>query len=213
MRVTLVVVLALLATGVTYRSASAQEPTADDAEFGPVITIEAIEVFGNTTTQTELIRRTLPIAPGDVIHASDKRLRDARFKVLALGFFRDVTLGMRKGTARGQVIVDVRVIERGTVVLNRLWFGTSNISPYWVGADIGQRNLLGLGVAVGGGFIYAPHGDVEGSRDQWAGEVRAADPSLFGTRWGANAAFTLVHGSEAYRVAGDSVRARRRRMT
>jgi outer membrane protein assembly factor BamA len=181
----------------------AAEPLHEDNEFGPVILIESIEIVGNTATQTELIRRTLPLSAGDVLHASDKRLREARFKVLALGFFRDVTLAMRKGTARGQVILEVRVVERGTIVLNRLWFGTSNISPYWIGADIGERNLLGLGIGVGVGAIYAGKGDVEGARAQWATELRANDPSLLGTRWGASAALTLVHGSEVYRVAGD----------
>ena len=175
----------------------------DENEFGPLIQIEAIEVTGNTATQAELIRRTLPLAVGDVLHASDKRLRVARFKVLALGFFKDVTLAMRKGTERGQVILEVRVVERGTVVLNKLWFGTSNISPYWLGADVGERNLLGLGIGVGAAFIYAAHGDVADMRNQWATELRANDPSLLGTRWGASASATLVHGSEAYRVSGD----------
>ena len=230
MRVTLGVVLALVAIGGPASADDAPPAPADDvepseppqsiesdsqkppeeaveqlteSEFGPVIVIEAIEVFGNTVTQSELIRRTLPLAAGDVVHASDKRLRDARFKVLALGFFRDVSLAMRKGSRRGHVVLEVRVLERGTVVLNRLWFGTTNVSPYWLGADVGQRNLLGLGVSVGAGFIYAAHGDVEGSREQWAGELRISDPSLLGTRWGANGAFTLVHGSEAYRITGD----------
>ncbi len=184
--------------------AGVEEPLfKDDSEFGPLILIESIDVVGNTATQTELILRTLPLKPGDVIHASDKRLRQARFKVLALGFFRDVTLAMRKGTARGQVIIEVRVVERGTIVLNRLWFGTTDVSPYWMGMDIGERNLLGLGIAVGAGIIYAADGDVAGDRPQWAAELRAADPSLLGTRWGANAALTLVHGSEVYRVQGD----------
>ncbi len=172
-------------------------------EFGPLIQIEAIEIIGNTATQTELIRRTLPLAVGDVLHASDKRLRVARFKVLALGFFKDVTLAMRKGTERGQVILEVRVVERGTVVLNKLWVGTSNISPYWLGVDVGERNLLGLGIGVGAAAIYAADGDVDGMRPQWAGELRVNDPSLLGTRWGVNGSATLVHGSEAYRVAGD----------
>jgi len=175
----------------------------DDSEFGPLILIESIEVVGNTATQTELIRRALPLQPGDVLHASDKRLREARFRVLALGFFRDVNLAMRKGSARGQVILEVSVVERGTVVLNRLWFGTSNVSPYWVGADVGERNLLGLGIGVGFGFIFASHGDVDGSRNQWATELRASDPSLLGSRWGLALAATLVHGSEVYRVTGD----------
>ena len=178
------------------------EQAAPETEFGPLLLIERINVVGNTATQEDLILRALPIQPGDVLRASDKRLREARFKVLALGFFRDVTLAMNKGSARGQVIIEVRVVERGTVVLNRLWFGTASLSPFWLGADLGERNLLGTGVGVGGGFIYAAEGAVEGARAQWALELRAADHSVLGTRWGANGSFTLVHGSEAYRVSG-----------
>jgi len=178
------------------------EPFHEDNEFGPVIMIESIEITGNTATQTEIIRRTLPIAPGDILHASDKRLRDSRFKVLALGYFRDVTLSMKKGSERGQVIIEIHVVERGTFVLNKLWFGSNSVSPYWFGADAGERNLLGLGIAVGAGLIYAADGHIAGDRDQWAGELRAADTSLYGSRWGANGSLTLVHGSEPYRVSG-----------
>lgn len=177
------------------------EPHDDDTQ-GPLVSIEAIAVRGNTATQTELILRALPIAPGDVLHASDKRLANLRFKVLALGFFLDAKVELHKGSERGQVIVQIDVIERGTITLNRLWFGTTTLSPYWVGADVGERNLLGLGVGVGAGVIYADHADLAGARAQWAGELRASDGSLFGTRWGANGSLTLVHGSEAYRVAG-----------
>jgi outer membrane protein assembly factor BamA len=189
----------------------------EDNEFGPVVMIEQIDVAGNTATQTEIIRRALPISVGDVLHASDKRLREARFKVLALGFFRDVALAIRRGSQRGQVIVEVRVVERGTLVLNRLWFGTTSLSPWWLGADVGDRNLLGLGIAVGGGFIYAHQaqlGDpnqppVEGQpafdgRNQYAAELRLSDPSVRGTPWGASWAITLVHGSEPYQVTGDA---------
>jgi len=180
----------------------AEPQLSPDGEFGPLLLIEQIDIAGNTATQEEVIRRALPIQPGDVLRASDRRLREARFKVLALGFFRDVTLAMNKGSARGQVIIEVRVVERGTLVLNRLWFGTASLSPYWIGADVGERNLLGLGVAVGGGFIYAAEGGPSGARAQWALELRASDPSVLGTRWGASGSLTALHGSEAYRVAG-----------
>ena len=173
-----------------------------DDDFGPVLLIERIEIVGNTATQDDIIRRALPIAPGDVLHATDKRLTNARFKVLALGFFRDVTFAMVKGSQRGNVVIRVEVVERGTFVLNRLWFGTTDASPYWFGTDIGDRNLLGLGISVGGGFIYAAGGSIEGTRDQWAGELRLADGSLRGSRWGANGSLTLVHGSDFYRSAG-----------
>ncbi len=201
------VVLVAAAAMCTHAPASAQPARRDGStelpDFGPRITIETIEVFGNTNTQRELILRVLPVAAGDVVAASDRRLRLARFKVLALGFFRDVRLVMRKGSQRGAVVLEVHVVERGTAVLNRLWFGTTDVSPYWVGADVGDRNVLGLGIALGAGFIFAEHGDVPRSRAQWATELRLADASVLGTRWGANAAMTIVRGSEVYRVGGD----------
>ena len=184
--------------------ASEDDPKAlepDDA-FGPVLLIERIDIVGNTNTQDDIIRRALPIAPGDVLHATDKRLTSARFKVLALGFFRDVTFTMDKGSQRGNVIIRVEVVERGTFVLNRLWFGTTHASPYWFGTDVGDRNLLGLGISAGAGFVYAAAGSIEGTRDQWAGEIRLADGSLRGSRWGANGSLTLAHGSDFYRIAG-----------
>ncbi len=185
-------------------AAEGEAPPATGGEFGPLLLIERIDIRGNTATQTELIRRTLPIQPGDVLRASDSRFRESRFKVLALGFFRDVTFAMTKGSARGQVVLEVTVVERGTVVLNNLWFGSTSLSPYWLGLDVGERNLLGLGFSVAGGFIYAANnGDIEGSREQWAAELRIADPSILGTPWGAHAGMTLVNGSEPYRVAGE----------
>jgi hypothetical protein len=174
-----------------------------DDELGPVLLIERIDIIGNSVTQDEIIRRALPIAPGDILHATDARLRNARFKVLALGFFREVTLTMHKGSERGNVIIELTVVERGTFVLNRLWFGSTHASPYWFGTDVGDRNLFGLGIAVGAGFIYAAAGSIPDTRDQWAGEIRLADGSLLGSRWGANGSLTFVQGSDFYRTSGN----------
>jgi outer membrane protein assembly factor BamA len=87
-------------------------------------------------------------------------------------------------------------------VLNRLWFGHTDASPYWFGTDVGDRNLFGLGIAAGAGVIYAAHGPIAGTRDQWAGEIRISDGSLRGSRWGANGSLTLAHGSDWYRTSG-----------
>jgi hypothetical protein len=198
----LLVVTAVLAVTADVRAQEAEAVAEDPDAIGPVIVIEDIEVVGNRSTLTEVILRALPVRAGDALRAGDPRLRDARWKLLALGFFRDVTLGLRKGSARGHVVLTVTVVERGTIVLNRLWFGTSESSPWWAGLDVGERNFLGTGLAVGGGFVYAGNGDIEGSRDQWAAELRVADASLFGSRYGVRGSFTWVHGSEPFRTGG-----------
>ena len=171
-------------------------------DFGRLIEIEAIEIVGNDNTSARVIRQALPFAPGDRIAAGSRRLRDARFKVLALGYFRRVKLAMRRGSARGRVIVEITVEERGTLQLGRLWFGTSTSSAAWLGADLSDRNFLGSGVTVGAAGVYARHGAIDGTRDQAAGELRAAAAGIFGSRWGLGAALTGVRGSEPYRIAG-----------
>lgn len=173
-----------------------------DPNFGPLITIEDIRVVGNRTTAERIILRAVPLRQGEQLRAADPRLTKARFKVLALGYFRDVTVALEKGSARGRVIVVVTVVERGTVVLNRLWYGTSQLAPYWLGLDLTERNFFGTGLLVGGGLVFADHGNVDGARDQWGGELRLGASGIGGTRWGAHGAFQVQRGSEVYRATG-----------
>jgi outer membrane protein assembly factor BamA len=173
-----------------------------DPTFGPLITIEDIRVVGNRTTAERLILRAVPLRQGEQLRAADPRLTKARFKGLALGYFRDVTVALEKGSARGRVIVVVTVVERGTVVLNRLWYGSSKLAPYWLGLDLTERNVFGTGILVGGGLVYAGHGNVVGARDQWGAELRLGAGNLGGSRWGAHGAFQVQRGSEVYRVSG-----------
>lgn len=186
--------------GVT--AGDAEALTDVDPTFGPMITIEDIRVVGNRSTAERLILRALPLRQGERMRAADPRLTKARFKVLALGYFREVTLRLEKGSARGRVIVVVTVVERGTVALNRLWYGTSALAPVWVGLDLTERNFLGTGLSVGGGVVWADHGTVAGARDQWGGELRLGAGAIGGTRWGAHGSMYLQRGSEPYRVAG-----------
>ena len=174
------------------------------ANFGPPIVIEGIEVIGNTVTATRIIVRALPFAVGDAMRAGDPRLRSARIKVLALGFFRSVDpIKLRKGSRRGHVIATVNVVERGTVILNRVWFGTSLQTPWWLGLDAGERNLAGSGLAVGAAFVFAGKGEAEGSRSQRAGELRLADPSILGSKYGAHGSLHWLRASEPYRISGE----------
>jgi outer membrane protein assembly factor BamA len=175
----------------------------DDPSFGPLLEIEAIEIEGNEWSADRVILRALPVHPGDVLRAGDPRLQKARFKLLALGFFRDVGLTLKRGSTRGKVVLVVVVVERGTVILNQLHFGTSSMTPGWVGADVTERNFLGTGVGVGAGAVWAADGDIAGQRAQWAGEARFADESVLGTPLGVHAGFLYRRASEPFRISGD----------
>jgi hypothetical protein len=175
-----------------------------DPSFGPLLTIERIEVVGNGSTASRLIERALPVKRGDVLRAGDPRMVTAELKVYALGFFRRVEIRLARGSRRGLVVVRVEVEERGTVVLERLHFGTTQVTPWWAGIDVTERNLAGSGLGVGAGFVLAGEGDAEGASDQRAFQLRLRADALLGVALGWHMSFHWVDASEPFRVSGDA---------
>lgn len=165
--------------------------------------IEEIEIVGNTRTAERLIRRALRIGPGDHLRAGDPRLRASRFWVLALGYFADVQLSLRRGSAHGKVILSVLVVERGTLTLNRVHLGTSEATPVWAGLDLSDGNLLGSGIGIGAAFVWAASAEIEGADSQMAFMLRVFDQSLLGTRLGVHGWLGFRDASEPYRMSGD----------
>src|SRR5205823_5951738 len=104
----------------------------------------------------------------------------SRFRVLGLGYFADVQLRLDKGSERGKVVLTVEVVERGTFILNRVWFGNSEATPVWLGIDLGDQNVFGTGIGVSGAFVWADRADLSGARDQYALRLRYDDPSVLG---------------------------------
>ena len=171
--------------------------------FGTAITIDDIVIRGNDTTSDRLIRRVLPVTRGSIVRSGEATLRNARYKILALGFFRHVKLSLQRGSERGHVVLIIDVLERTTFALNRLWFGTSNSSTAWLGADVSERNFLGTGFTVGGAAVFANDSDIAGSRNQYAGEIRIAAPGVLNSRWSLGGSLTAIHGSEPFRINGE----------
>jgi len=186
------------------QSAGSSNAIEKGSDFGPHIYIEAIEISGNSSTAENVIRKALTIHAGDSLRAGSPRIQAARYRVLSLGFFRTVKLSLAKGSERGHVVLLVEVEERGTIVLNRIFFGNSLTTPWWGGIDLTERNFAGTGIAIGGAFVVTGEGKVEGSRDQKSAVIRAADSALFATRFGWQGSVLALSASEPYRVRGAS---------
>ena len=201
MRRTAVVAALLVALGggASPRWARAQEdePPLGESDFGPVVEIERIDVAGNARTGEKIVRRALLVHEGDRLHAGDPRLNGSRWRVLALGYFLDVRLELGKGSRRGLVTITVRVVERGTTTLNRLFLGTSDLTDIWLGLDVGDTNLFGTGVAVSAAAVWADAPDLPGGEPQWALRLRAADTAVMGSRFGVRGSFLYADASEA----------------
>src|SRR5262249_33769114 len=151
----------------TNPSAPGHEASAADA-FGPRYVLEGIEVRGNRKTRAPVILSQILVRAGDVIAADDARVEASRFRLLGTGFCEDVRLALRRAQSRGRVVLVVDVSERGTIIINELFLGSSEATPVWAGFDIGENNFLGHGIALSTGFVVGAQADVPGAQTQQA---------------------------------------------
>jgi outer membrane protein insertion porin family len=111
-------------------------------EQGPRVYIERINVVGNFRTEDYVIRREFRVAEGD---AYNKIMVDqARQRLVALGFFKDVKVNKEPGSSPDRVILNVNVEEQST---GELSFAAGYSSAEGVIGEISytERNLLGTG--------------------------------------------------------------------
>lgn len=117
-----------------------------DVQFAMVrgdrIFVERIDIQGNVTTLDQVIRRQFRTSEGDPFNP--REIREAAERIRALGYFSDVDVQTRPGSASDQAVVDVNVEEEPT---GSLGFGVSYAINDGVGLafSFSERNLLGRG--------------------------------------------------------------------
>lgn len=117
-----------------------------DVEFalvrGPRVFVERIDIEGNQTTLDRVVRRQFDTVEGDPFNP--RAIRNAAERIRALGFFQNVDVQTREGSASDQVVVDVDVEEQPT---GNLSFGGSfsNDTGFSLAVGFSERNFLGRG--------------------------------------------------------------------
>jgi outer membrane protein insertion porin family len=125
---------------------NAQAKTIDltfDVQKGKQVSIERIEVRGNSKTRDRVIRRELRVYEGELFSGSG--LRRSQERVNALGFFETVEVTHRPGSADDRIVIQVEVKEKATGTFQvGLGYGAEN---FIFTAQISQNNFLGWGQA------------------------------------------------------------------
>ncbi|MGR3511542.1 MAG: outer membrane protein assembly factor BamA [Paracoccaceae bacterium] len=117
-----------------------------DVEFaivrGPRVFVQRIDIEGNQTTLDRVVRRQFDTVEGDPFNP--REIRNAAERIRALGFFSNVDVETRPGSASDQIIVDVDVEEQPTGALS---FGGSfsNESGFALAVGFSEQNFLGRG--------------------------------------------------------------------
>ena len=111
-------------------------------EQGPRVFVERIDIVGNKKTKDFVIRREFRISEGDAVNSF--LIERGRKRVRALGFFKDVEVAHKNGSAPDQVVLTLAVVEDDS---NNLSFGVGYSMAEGVVGDISltERNFLGNG--------------------------------------------------------------------
>ena len=139
-------------------------------EDGEHLTVERIEIRGNTKTREYVIRREMTLAEGQPYNplSSNGISRTSRH----LGFFKSVDTEVKNGASRSAVKIIVRVVEDDTTVLS---FGAGYSSTQGLVGDISveEHNLFGTG--------RDAKIKLSGSYKQFNAEAGFSEPHLLGT--------------------------------
>ena len=142
-------------------------PTVEPPPSQPVArrlqyTLERIEIVGNERTRSRVIRRRIPLRPGDAIDPESEQIEAIEFRLMGTGWFSRVNLKLERGKQRGWVVLVVQVVERNTLVIDQVALGVSEgidsnrdeLSPY-LGGSLVETNLLGRGIRASTAFLVS----------------------------------------------------------
>jgi outer membrane protein insertion porin family len=108
---------------------------------GRQVYFERMNILGNTKTRDKVIRRELP-AEGELY--SSEALKRARESLNRLGFFKEVNLTTKKGSADDKLDLTLQV-EEGPTGSFSVGGGYSTLDKFVGTVSISQRNLFGRG--------------------------------------------------------------------
>ncbi|VAV93349.1 Outer membrane protein assembly factor YaeT [hydrothermal vent metagenome] len=109
---------------------------------GPRVYVERINIKGNTRTLDKVIRREIRIAEGDPFN---RVLVDrSKARVRALGFFKEIEIEEKPGSAPDRTELDVTVQEQATGSFS-IGIGVSSTERFIVDLSVEERNLMGRG--------------------------------------------------------------------
>jgi outer membrane protein insertion porin family len=143
-----------------------------DIEQGPQVSVERINITGNTKTRDKVIRREMKLVEGDLFNATNMKRSKARIN--NLGYFEAVDISTSSGSDESHMNVDVNVKERSTGTFS-VGGGYSSVDGFVAQGSITQENFLGRGwklnlaASVGG--------------ESTTYQLGLTDPYFLDTRW------------------------------
>ncbi len=122
-----------------------KEPKVDitvEIRRGPPVTIERINIRGNSKTRDKVIRREMRVAEGELYNQT--LVENSKRQILALGYFERVDFSEETGTAGDRLVINIEVAEKPTGQF-QLGAGFSSIESFILTGQVQEQNIFGHG--------------------------------------------------------------------
>ncbi len=152
---------------------------------GKRISIERINIYGNTHTRDKVIRREMEIMEND--RYSERLLRKSREKLMRLGYFEEVNFATPRGSRDDTVVLNISVKEKSTRSFN-IGAGFSSAEKFIFNASVNLENGFGYGIST------ALSAEISKIRQMFM--LSMSDPYFLDTEW--MAGFSAYRSSYVY---------------
>ena len=143
-----------------------------DMEQGQKVSIDRINITGNTKTRDKVVRRELRLDEGD--QYSSTALKRSKQNLMNTGFFEEANLATAKGSAADKLDLNVEVKEKPTGTFS-IGAGYSSLDGIIGQGSVQQANFLGLGLKMNASASL-------GSKSQTY-NLGLTDPYFMDTKW------------------------------
>jgi outer membrane protein insertion porin family len=115
---------------------------------GEIAHVESIVIKGNVKTKEYVIRRELSVREGDIFDAD--KIRRSREKIFNLGFFKNVDVDTRPGSAEGLMTLVIEVEEQPTGMITMGATLSGSGASFQPGGyeEVSENNFLGRGYRI-----------------------------------------------------------------
>jgi len=158
------------------------QPNPDDAskevdiniliEKGDKISVEKINITGNTITRDKVIRRELQITENSFYN--EQLLQKSKKKLESLGFFEKVEISTPKGSTDDKLNLNINVKEKPTGSFS-VGAGYSSVESFLLTASVTKQNFMGLGISAS---VLA---EISKLRQQFS--LQYSDPYFLDSKW------------------------------
>ena len=114
-----------------------------DMEKGQKVTIDRINITGNTKSRDKVVRRELRLVEGELYNST--AIKRSKQNLMNTGFFEEANLATAKGSAPDKLDLNVEVKEKPTGTFS-IGAGYSSLDGIIGQGSVQQANFLGLGL-------------------------------------------------------------------